>query len=61
MARKEGKYMQIQIYISDYDERLIQRELSRKGIDMKEFLDEIKMDAIARAKRNLGGGNRGGI
>ena len=54
MARKEGKYTQIQIYISDYDERLIQRELTRKGIDMKEFLDEIKMDAIMRAKKNLG-------
>lgn len=54
MGKKEGRYMQIQIYISDYNERLIQRELTRRDIDMGQFLDEIKMDAIMRAKRNLG-------
>ena len=56
MAKKEGKYFQLQLYISDYDERLIGRELARRGIDMGQFLDEIKKDAIDRAKRNLGGG-----
>ena len=54
MTKKEGKYTQIQIYISDYNERLIQRELTRRDIDMGEFLDEIKKDAIMRAKKNLG-------
>ena len=54
MGKREGKYFQMLLYLSDYNERLIQRELSRKGIDMKEFLDEIKMDALMRAKKNLG-------
>ena len=54
MAKKEGKYFQLQIYISDYNERLIQRELTRRDIDMGEFLDEVKAEAIAKARKNLG-------
>ena len=54
MGKREGKYFQLQLYISDYSERLIGRELERKGISMAEFLEEIKQDAIMRAKRNLG-------
>ena len=61
MGKKEGKYVQIQMYISDYNERLIGRELERKGIDMATFLNEVKADALWRAGQNLGGGNRGGI
>ena len=55
MGKREGKYFQLQLYISDYSERLIGRELERKGISMAEFLEEIKQDAIMRAKKNLGG------
>lgn len=57
MGKREGKYFQLQLYISDYNERLIQRELTRKGIDMATFLNEIKAEAIAKAKRNLGLGD----
>jgi len=57
MTKKGGKYVQMLIYISDYNERLIGRELERKGITMAEFLEEIKQDAITRAKRNLGLGD----
>lgn len=57
MTRGKGKYVQIQVYVSDYNERLIGRELARKGMDMATFLDEIKGDAIAKAKRNLGLGD----
>lgn len=57
MGKKKGKYVQLQIYVSDYNERLIGRELARKGIDMATFLDEVKMEAIAKAKRNLGLGD----
>jgi hypothetical protein len=61
MAKKAGKYVQIQIYVSDYNERLIGRELQRKGIDMATFLNEIKADALQRAKQGLGGSTRGRI
>lgn len=54
MPKREGKYFQLQLYISDYSERLIQRELARKGIDMAMFLNEIKQDALMMAKKNLG-------
>ena len=54
MGKREGKYFQLLLYLSDYNERLIGRELARRGIDMKQFLDEIKMDALTRAKKNLG-------
>lgn len=57
MTKKEGKYFQLQIYISDYNERLIQKELTRRDIDMGQFLDEVKKDALDRAKLNLGGDN----
>ena len=57
MGKREGKYFQLQLYISDYSERLIGRELERKGIDMATFLNEIKVEAIAKAKRNLGLGD----
>ena len=57
MTKKEGKYVQLQIYISDYNERLIGRELERKGVDMATFLNEVKADALQRAKQNEGGGN----
>jgi len=57
MGKREGKYFQLQLYISDYNERLIQRELTRKGIDMATFLNEIKVDALAKARRNLGLGD----
>lgn len=61
MTKKGGKYVQLQIYVSDYNERLIGRELVRRGIDMKQFLDEIKEDALQRAKQDLGGNARGRI
>ena len=61
MVKKAGKYVQIQIYVSDYNERLIGRELERRGIDMATFLNEIKADAIQRARQNLGGDTRGRI
>ena len=54
MTKKRGKYVQTQIYVSDYNERLIGRELQRKGIDMATFLNEVKEEAIEKAKRNLG-------
>ena len=54
MGKREGKYFQLLLYLSDYNERLIGRELARRGINMKQFLDEIKMDALTRAKKNLG-------
>ena len=54
MGKREGKYFQLQLYISDYNERLIGRELEKKGISMAEFLGEIKQDALMRAKKNLG-------
>ena len=61
MTKKAGKYVQIQIYVSDYNERLIGRELERKGIDMATFLNEIKADALQRARHGLGGSTRGRI
>jgi hypothetical protein len=61
MTKKGGKYVQIQIYVSDYNERLIGRELGRRGIDMATFLNEIKVDALQRARQNLGGNARGRI
>lgn len=61
MTKKGGKYVQIQIYVSDYNERLIGRELERKGIDMATFLNEVKEDALQRARQNLGGDSRGRI
>ena len=61
MTKKGGKYVQIQIYVSDYNERLIGRELQRKGIDMATFLNEIKADALQRAKQGLGGNTHGRI
>ena len=61
MTKKAGKYVQIQIYVSDYNERLIGRELQRKGIDMATFLNEIKADALQRARQNLGGNAHGRI
>ena len=61
VSKKEGKYVQLQIYVSDYNERLIGRELERRGIDMATFLNEVKADAIERARQNLGGGNHRGI
>jgi hypothetical protein len=61
MAKKAGKYVQIQIYVSDYNERLIGRELQRKRIDMATFLNEIKADALQRAKQGLGGNAHGRI
>ena len=61
MTKKEGKYVQLQIYVSDYNERLIGRELERRGIDMATFLNEVKADAIERARQNLGGNARGRI
>lgn len=57
MGKREGKYFQLLLYLSDYNERLIGRELARRGIDMKQFLDEVKADAIEKAKRNLGLGD----
>jgi len=57
MVKREGKYFQLQLYLSDYNERLIGRELKRKEIDMATFLNEIKAEAIATAKRNLGLGD----
>lgn len=61
MGKREGKYVQLQIYVSDYNERLIGRELERRGIDMATFLNEIKADALQRARQNLGGNARGRI
>ena len=61
MAKKEGKYVQLQIYVSDYNERLIGRELERRGVDMATFLNEVKADAIERARQNLGGNAYGRI
>jgi len=61
MVNKGGKYVQLQIYISDYNERLIGRELERKGINMATFLDEVKADAIEKAERSSGGNARGRI
>ena len=61
MTKKAGKYVQIQIYVSDYNERLIGRELERRGIDMATFLNEIKAEAIERAMQNLGGNTHGWI
>ena len=61
MTKKKGKYVQIQIYVSDYNERLIGRELERMGIDMATFLNEIKADAIEKAERSSGGNARGRI
>ena len=58
MVKREGKYFQLQLYISDYSERLIGRELERKGISMAEFLEEIKQDAIQRAIQNQGKGSK---
>ena len=61
MGKREGKYVQLQIYVSDYNERLIGRELERRGIDMATFLNEIKADALQRARQNVGGNARGRI
>jgi len=61
MGERKGKYVQIQMYISDNNERLIGRELERKGIDMATFLNEVKESAIQRARQNLGGDARGRI
>lgn len=61
MVKKEGKYVQLQIYVSDYNERLIGIELERRGIDMATFLNEIKADALQRARQKLGGNARGRI
>ena len=58
MVKREGKYFQLLLYVSDYNERLIGRELVRRGIDMKQFLDEIKQDALQRATQNQGKGSK---
>ena len=57
MGKREGKYFQLQLYVSDYNERLIGRELEKKGISMAEFLEEVKRDALNKAKKNLGLGD----
>ena len=59
--KREGKYVQLQIYVSDYNERLIGRELERRGIDMATFLNEVKADALQRARQNLGRNAHGRI
>ena len=59
--KREGKYVQLQIYVSDYNERLIGRELERRGIDMATFLNDVKADALQRARQNLGGNAHGRI
>ena len=55
-SRGAGAYVQLQVYISDSNERLIGEELARRGISMTTFLNEVKVEAIVEAKRNLGKG-----
>ncbi len=49
-----GKYVQVQVYISDYNERLLAREMKTRGIGMTEILEEVKQDAIEKAMRGEG-------